>query len=59
MKMSNQSLEKLQGIGQRARAKIRKKRPLVQYFKNPIIHKQIQGERVYVPLNIQRVWNEV
>lgn len=59
MKMSEQSFEKLQGIRKRARAKKTEKHPFVQYFRNPIIHKQIHGERVYVPLNIQRVWNEI
>nr|WP_263324204.1 hypothetical protein [Neobacillus sp. Marseille-Q6967] len=60
MKKSNLSLEQLKGIRKRARSKKREdKHSLVHYFKKPIIHKQIQGERVYVPLSIQRVWNEV
>jgi hypothetical protein len=59
MKSSDLSLEKLQGSRKRARAKKSENHSFLQYFKNPIIHKQIHGEHVYVPLNIQRVWNEI
>lgn len=59
MKISNQSLDSLLGAVKTARHTKDEKRSLDSYFKNPIIHKQISGERVYVPLNINRVWNEV
>jgi hypothetical protein len=26
-------------------------------FTNPIIHREIHGDKVYVPLNMERVWN--
>lgn len=59
MKFSSLSLEKLLGHGQQARHKIRKDCCLGQYFENPIIHREIQGERIYVPLNLNRVWDEI
>ena len=58
MKFSNLSLEKLVGASERARHKIRSDRNLEQHFETPIIHREIQGDRVYVPLNLYRVWNE-
>ncbi|MEO2075122.1 MAG: hypothetical protein ABGX20_06965 [Bacillus sp. (in: firmicutes)] len=58
MKFSNLSLEKLVGARERARRKVRSDRNLEQHFENPIIHREIQGERVYVPLNLYRAWNE-
>lgn len=32
---------------------------LEESFKNPIIHKEIHGEKVYVPLNLSRIWNRM
>jgi hypothetical protein len=58
MKFSNLSLDKLLGARERARHKVKSDRSLDQYFENPIVHREIQGERVYVPLNLYRVWNE-
>jgi hypothetical protein len=59
MKFSRQSLETLLGVHRIVRHKKGKKRSLEDYFENPIIHKEIQGDRVFVPLNIDRVWNEI
>ncbi|MGG1679221.1 hypothetical protein ACIFOT_26365 [Neobacillus sp. NRS-1170] len=28
-------------------------------FDNPIIHRQIHGEKVYVPLNLGKLWNQL
>ncbi|MEH7413774.1 hypothetical protein V7266_00610 [Neobacillus drentensis] len=58
MKFSKQSLDTLLGVHRIARHKTRRKPSLEEYFENPIIHKEIQGERVFVPLNMDRVWNE-
>jgi hypothetical protein len=55
MKFSNQSLDKLVGTRQRARRKIYSE----QYNEEPIIHREIQGDRVYVPLNLNRIWNKI
>ncbi|MED4205825.1 hypothetical protein [Neobacillus mesonae] len=29
---------------------------LDSFFTNPIIHRQIHGDKVYVPLNMSRIW---
>ncbi|WML41594.1 hypothetical protein RCG19_08070 [Neobacillus sp. OS1-2] len=59
MKYSNLSLEKLVGAYYRARHKVGGKSSWEQQFEEPIIHREIQGNKVYVPLNLSRVWNEV
>ncbi|WHY00514.1 hypothetical protein [Neobacillus sp. DY30] len=59
MKKSNQSIEKLKGMRQRARRNNSESQSLMQYFKKPIIHKEIHGDRVYVPLRISRIWNGI
>ncbi len=59
MKYSNLSFEKLVGDHKRARHRRRGKQTLEQAFEEPIIHREIQGDRVYVPLNLNKVWNEV
>ncbi|WP_180271288.1 hypothetical protein [Fredinandcohnia onubensis] len=28
-------------------------------FKNPIIHREIHGEKVYVPLDLSRIWDRM
>jgi hypothetical protein len=58
MKLSNQSLDKLSGASKRARHKTKGSLYLEQYFEEPIIHREIQGDRV-VPLNLNRVWNKM
>jgi hypothetical protein len=32
---------------------------LEQSFTNPIIHREIHGEKVYVPLNLSRIWDRI
>jgi hypothetical protein len=32
---------------------------LDQYFSNPIIHREIHGDKVYVPLDLKRIWNRI
>lgn len=32
---------------------------LDQSFINPIIHKEINGEKTYVPLDLDRIWNRI
>lgn len=59
MKKSNQSIEKLTGMRKRARHNNSDRHSLMQYFKKPIIHKEIHGDRVYVPLRISRIWNGI
>ncbi len=57
MKFSNQSLDKLLGNRRQARHKSNDSLVLKNYFEDPIIHKEIQGDRVFVPLNLNRIWN--
>ena len=38
--------------------KLDKNLHLETYFEEPIIHKEIQGDRVYVPLDLNRAWNK-
>jgi hypothetical protein len=59
MKNSNQSLDLLLGGRNLARHKSSENKNLEKYFENPIIHKEIQGDKVYVPLNLNRVWNAI
>ena len=59
MKFSKQSLDTLLGVHRIVRHRRRTKKSLEEYFENPIIHKEIQGDRVLVPLSIDRVWNEI
>ena len=28
-------------------------------FANPIIHREIHGDKIYVPLDLSRIWNKV
>jgi hypothetical protein len=28
-------------------------------FENPIIHREIQGDKIYVPLNLSRIWSKI
>jgi hypothetical protein len=58
MKTSRVRLDNLLGVTSRSRRK-NKVDQLEKRFEKPIIHKQIHGDKVYVPLNIERVWNEV
>jgi len=59
MKFSSQSLDKLLGATKKARHRIRTDYSLEHYFEEPIIHREIQGDRIYVPLNLNRVWDEI
>jgi hypothetical protein len=59
MKKSNQSVEKLKGMHKRARHRNSEGQSLMHYFKKPIIHKEIHGDRIYVPLRISSIWNGI
>ncbi|WP_218347065.1 hypothetical protein [Bacillus sp. sid0103] len=59
MKVSRIRLADFLGGSKRARRKTRVDHSLDSNFENPIIHRQIQGEKIYVPLNLGRVWNQV
>jgi hypothetical protein len=57
MHQSETRLEKLLGQNTMARHKD-EKYSIEHYFQQPIVHKQISGDKVYVPLNLERVWNQ-
>jgi hypothetical protein len=59
MKNSAFNLGDLFGGKARARRKRKVDHELEEYFENPIIHRQIHGEKVYVPLKLSKLWNEV
>lgn len=59
MKFSTQSLGDLLGVKTIARHRAKPNHYLVEQFENPIIHQQIDGNKVYVPLNIDRTWTQV
>jgi hypothetical protein len=58
LKLSRENFENLLVVNQRARHKNEDGR-LGQYFNNPIIHRQIHGDKIYVPLNLDKVWNQI
>ncbi|MGG3858088.1 hypothetical protein ABET41_08985 [Metabacillus fastidiosus] len=59
MRFSKQSLGNLIGKKEQARRKTKPSPCLDKCFEKPIIHRQILGDKVYVPLNLNRVWNEL
>jgi hypothetical protein len=59
MKFSKVNLADFFGGNVRARRKTRVDHCCDSNFENPIIHRQIQGEKIYVPLNLGRAWNQV
>lgn len=58
MKLSGEILENVLGVNHRARHK-KEVDCLGQYFDNLIIHRQIHGDKIYAPLNLDRVWNQI
>jgi hypothetical protein len=59
MKFSTQSLGEIIGVKAIARHKAKPNHHLEEQFENPIIYKQIKGDKVYVSLNLNRAWNQV
>lgn len=55
MNLQKEYVKKLAGIHSIARHK--ENRQEIEQFWNPLIHKQIHGSEVYVPLDLQRLWN--
>ncbi|CAH0344136.1 hypothetical protein [Bacillus sp. CECT 9360] len=55
MKSTGYSLEQILGVNIRARHK-REEEHFDRYFQNPIVHKQIKGDKIYVPIDLNRVW---
>lgn len=59
MKFSNHILTQLSDAPKRARRKMNANEVLEPYFEEPIIHRQVQGDKVYVPLNLSRAWDKL
>jgi hypothetical protein len=47
------------GVKPVARHRMKLNHSKEEQFKNPIIHREIQEDKVHVPLNLERLWNEV
>ncbi|MCM3443241.1 hypothetical protein AB3Z07_03845 [Metabacillus halosaccharovorans] len=58
MKSSKVSLDNLLGKNTRAKRKNIVGRES-QDMEECIIHREIHGDKVYVPLNLERVWNSI
>ncbi|MGQ4667383.1 hypothetical protein [Metabacillus niabensis] len=58
MKSSKVSLDNLLGKSTRAKRKNKVGRE-GQDMEECIIHREIHGDKVYVPLNLERVWNHI
>ncbi|KOP81547.1 hypothetical protein [Cytobacillus solani] len=58
MRLSGEGLNNFYGVSPRARHK-KGVDSMEHLFRNPIIHRQIHGDTVYVPLNIDRIWNQI
>ncbi len=46
-------------LGTKLRARHKELEKLEQSFTNPIIHREIHGEKVYVPLDLSRIWDRI
>jgi hypothetical protein len=57
MKVMGDSLDKILGVNPRTRYK-EGVDSLDQFFTTPIIHRQIHGDEIYVPLDLNRIWNQ-
>ncbi|USK33142.1 hypothetical protein LIT25_21770 [Bacillus sp. F19] len=58
MKTSGESFEIILGVHRKGRRK-NETYYSENSFENPIIHREIHGDKVYVPLNMERVWNQI
>ena len=56
MKSSSENFDKLLGTVYRARRQ-QDYSLLERSFQKPILHRQVHGDEVYVPLNLERIWS--
>jgi hypothetical protein len=57
MKSTSANFDKLLGTVYRARRQ--QDYSLIDHsFQKPILHRQVHGDEVYVPLNLKRIWNQ-
>lgn len=56
MKASQHSLESILGVNVKARKKTEENN--TDPFSYLLLHRQIHGDKIYVPLNISKLWNQ-
>ena len=56
--MNEKYIKNVLGTNSRARRKELFNNRLDTNFLNPILHKEIHGDEIYVPLDLNRIWNK-
>ncbi len=56
--MNEKYIKNVLGTNCRARRKELFNNSLDTNFLNPILHKEIHGDEIYVPLDLNRIWNK-
>jgi hypothetical protein len=56
--MNEKYIKNVLGTNCRARRKELLNNSLDAHFLNPILHKEIHGDEIYVPLDLNRIWNK-
>jgi hypothetical protein len=55
MKYESNYIKSILGVNVRARFS-NQIEPNIDSFNNPLIHREIKGDKVYVPLDLERLW---
>ncbi|KKB34277.1 hypothetical protein [Bacillus thermotolerans] len=56
MNLQREYVKKLIGLNSTVRRK--EEGYTIEQFSNPLIHRQIHGNEVYVPLDLQKLWGK-
>jgi hypothetical protein len=56
--MNENYIRNVLGTNSRARRQELVNNKLDHYFLNPLIHREIHGDKIYVPLDLDRIWNK-
>ena len=56
--MNENYIKNVLGTYSRARRQELINNSLDHYFLTPLIHKEIHGDKIYVPLDLNRIWNK-
>ena len=56
--MNEDYIKTVLGTHSRARRQEWVNSRLDDYFLNPLIHREIHGDKIYVPLDLDRIWNK-
>lgn len=49
----------MMGSRERQREIKKEAESLEKYFNNPIIYREIHGDKVFIPLNLNKVWGKI